>query len=286
MHTGNTVHETNPASAEKKRILVPIGRTAAQPQLQAAAEYAGSLRADVVLLHVLPNPDARREAVARAYLDTLVDHLASKHIQAEAVVLSGRLAVTIIAEADRLAAAAIVLGVSRRPSLLDAVARGVSAAVVRGAPCPVLLVKRPQRKEADPALWDFESAAQRAGPLTRRPPCLRSVAVARIVGSIDRSRELGDDFRPRRGARRVVDEHRLNAILRALKQGLGLPAVELYQLGSGYYVLDGHHRVAAARLLGQVEIDANVVEFVPAGRLARSRPPCGGDSSQAFWRRG
>jgi hypothetical protein len=37
----------------------------------------------------------------------------------------------------------------------------------------------------------------------------------------------------------------------------------LYKLGFGYYVLDGHHRVAAARLLGQVEIDANVTEFVP-----------------------
>jgi hypothetical protein len=49
-----------------------------------------------------------------------------------------------------------------------------------------------------------------------------------------------------------------------------VPPVELYQLGFGYYVLDGHHRVAAARLLGQLEIDANVVRFDTRTRRVRS----------------
>jgi hypothetical protein len=48
--------------------------------------------------------------------------------------------------------------------------------------------------------------------------------------------------------------------------GKSLPAVDLYQLGFGYYVVDGHHRVAAARQLGQLEIEANVVEFVSSAR--------------------
>jgi ParB-like chromosome segregation protein Spo0J len=48
-----------------------------------------------------------------------------------------------------------------------------------------------------------------------------------------------------------------------MERGRGLPPVELYKLGATYYVLDGHHRVAAARLNGQLEIDAYVAEYVP-----------------------
>ncbi|MGI8423954.1 MAG: hypothetical protein ACR2NO_07570, partial [Chloroflexota bacterium] len=46
-------------------------------------------------------------------------------------------------------------------------------------------------------------------------------------------------------------------------QGDALPAVQLYKLGYGYYVFDGHHRVAGARQLGQLWIDADVTEYVP-----------------------
>jgi hypothetical protein len=45
--------------------------------------------------------------------------------------------------------------------------------------------------------------------------------------------------------------------------GVSLPPVVLYKLGFGYYVLDGNHRVAAAKELGQLEVDALVTEFVP-----------------------
>jgi len=47
-----------------------------------------------------------------------------------------------------------------------------------------------------------------------------------------------------------------------MERGCSVPSVDLYKLGDNYYVLDGHHRVAAARLNGQVEIDAHVVEYV------------------------
>jgi nucleotide-binding universal stress UspA family protein len=46
----------------------------------------------------------------------------------------------------------------------------------------------------------------------------------------------------------------------AMERHEALPPVDLYQIG--YYVLDGHHPVAAARMIGQLEIDANVVQFV------------------------
>src|SRR5262249_37039473 len=69
----------------------------------------------------------------------------------------------------------------------------------------------------------------------------------------------GGDFRPPPRGRRESDEQRLQRMRRAMERQERVPPVELYQLGSGYYVLDGHHRVATAKLLGQVEIDANVI---------------------------
>ncbi len=98
----------------------------------------------------------------------------------------------------------------------------------------------------------------------------RTVEVGRIIGSVDRARELGADFRPR--PRRRSDNDRYERIERALERGDELPPVELYKLGFGYYVLDGHHRVAAALARNQVEIDAAVTEYLPLGdkRAART----------------
>jgi nucleotide-binding universal stress UspA family protein len=248
---------------EQPIVLVPIGHTAGQPQLQAAEEYARALHGDVLLVHVLAPRDAHREAAAQAYLDTLVEYLASRCIQARAFVRTGNLARTVVAEAQSTRAAAIVLGVSRPPALLSGLIGGVSTAIARAADCPVVLVQRPRGADPEPAVWDFGDAVKRAGPLWRRPARSTTVDVARIVGSVDRSSELGADFRPHRGARRKLDDQRLDRIRRAIERGRAVPAVDLYQIGSGYYVLDGHHRVAAALLLGQTDIDANVVEYAP-----------------------
>ena len=54
-----------------------------------------------------------------------------------------------------------------------------------------------------------------------------------------------------------------------MKRGDPLPMVNLYRLGGHYYVVDGHHRLAAARRIGAVALDAMVTEFVP---LARALP--------------
>jgi hypothetical protein len=110
------------------------------------------------------------------------------------------------------------------------------------------------------ALLSFSHATQRAGPLSRRLPRVESVAVTRIVGSVGRSTELGGNFRPVGRARRRHDDSRLERIRTAMAAGECLPPVELHKLGRGYYVVDGHHRIAAALLLGQADVDAIVVE--------------------------
>lgn len=53
-------------------------------------------------------------------------------------------------------------------------------------------------------------------------------------------------------------------IERALLRGVELPPIEVYRIGAEYFVLDGHHRVAAARKIGQLYVDAVVTDYVPA----------------------
>jgi nucleotide-binding universal stress UspA family protein len=278
----------------QRRILVPLGLAAlGETKLPVARDCARAFGADVVLLHVSP-ASARRaeaqssEAAARAYLDTVVAHLHAAGVRAEAAVRPGPVAATIVREARERGADLIVLGASLRPALLRAVLGSVADAVVDSAPCPVLLVRPAREAGVGSPLQSFAAAAARVGALTRHLPRQQTVEVARIIGSVGRVHELAADFRPPRRARRPLDEQRLARIRRAMGRGERLPAVELYQLGSGYYVLDGHHRVAAARLLGQLALDATVVEFVPRAGMARTPPapdereqPSGGDTAGA-----
>jgi hypothetical protein len=154
------------------------------------------------------------------------------------------------------------MGSSRRRGPLGALRRGMAERIVRLATCPVVLVQRSAEEIVERELDNFSAAADRSGPLARCPSKHQTVEVSRIVGSVDRASELQADFRPAPSARRRADDQRFERVRDAMERGKGLPAVELYQLGFGYYVLDGHHRVAAARQLGQLEIEANVVEFV------------------------
>ena len=92
--------------------------------------------------------------------------------------------------------------------------------------------------------------------LTRNRPPARTVAPLReIVGSVDGGPHPFDRrFDPSTDTAWA----RFAAVLRARNDGLELPPVLLHQGCDGYYVLDGHHRVAVARALGDTEIRAEV----------------------------
>lgn len=85
-------------------------------------------------------------------------------------------------------------------------------------------------------------------------PGVQAVALDKIRGSEGRCADFDGDFLP-------LHDHleaRWMAIMAIMLQCQPLPAVELVQVGEVYFVRDGHHRVSAARFLGQRHIDARV----------------------------
>ena len=253
-----------------RTILVPLDLTpAGEVKIPVAEEYARALGADVLLLHILrpgavdPANVLPSEAVARTYLDMVSARLRTAGIHAEGLIRVGTPAASIVQEALIRDVSLIILGTNTRPMLSSAVLGSVADQVARSAPCPVLLVHPSGEAVAHRHLRCFHEDAERAGGLVQRSLGIRTIEVARIIGSVDRCHELGMDFRPPLRRRRKPDEERFLRVKHALESATAVPAIDVYKLGFGYYVLDGHHRVAVALAQGQVEIDANVVECVP-----------------------
>ncbi len=254
---------------QPKRLLVALDLSPpGEAKLAVVEEHACALDAEVLLLHVLPEKAAAEdghvsseEARARAYLDSVVMRLRLRGLRAWSVIRVGPVVETVLAAAQEFEPDVLVLGSSVRGGLARLLPGSIADQIVRQAPCPVLLVRPALESAPAPAVRSFGDDAARAGALAPQPLGHRTVELARIVGSVGRPAELGANFRPLRP--RQQDEQRYRRILQALERGDALPPVELYKLGYGYYVLDGHHRVAAAKQLGQLWIDALVTEFVP-----------------------
>jgi nucleotide-binding universal stress UspA family protein len=253
-------------------ILLALDQLASgETKIPVAIEYARMMGARLVLLHVLPTNDLDprmvrpTEASARTYLDTVAAQVQAAGIAVAKVIRRGSPARAIVDQANTLDARLIILGANVHSRLSTAMVGSVADEVMRLAGCPVLMVQptTPIRAKLD-AIRSFTNDAARAGALTRRHLGLRTIEIARIVGSVCRARELGPDFR-RRGLPRPgsIEDQRYQGILSATRDGVTLPAIVVYQIGFGYYVEDGHHRVAAARQTGQTEIEAEVTEFVP-----------------------
>jgi nucleotide-binding universal stress UspA family protein len=263
--------------ADVKRILVPLDLSPlGEAKLPVAEAQAHAFGAELVLLHVLPAEAVDRsgavspeEARARTYLDTVAARMRSDGLTVHALVRIGPAAATIVDAAREAHADLIVLGASVRAGLPRAFLGSVADEVVRQAPCPVLLVQPHLEAGVGTPVRSFAEDAARMGALAQRSLGLRTIEVPRIIGSVGRASSLGATFRPNQRVRE--DEQRYGRVLKGMQGGAALPPIELYKLGFGYYVLDGNHRVAAARELGQMEIDAEVTEFVPLGDLEAQR---------------
>lgn len=105
----------------------------------------------------------------------------------------------------------------------------------------------------------FHSAKEELGLTDSLDLGLRTVPVDSIVGSVNRWRDFDARFRIKNRA----TLYRYMKIKQAVEQGTTLPPVSLYKVRDKYYVVDGNHRVAAAKEVGQTYIDAEVIEFFP-----------------------
>lgn len=87
-----------------------------------------------------------------------------------------------------------------------------------------------------------------------------SVPVNQIVGSVGRYQDFDGKFR----LKQHVPSDRLQNIREAMREGKPLPRIKLFKIKDEYYVLDGNHRVSAAKEFGYQDIDANIIEFIPS----------------------
>jgi uncharacterized ParB-like nuclease family protein/DNA-binding Lrp family transcriptional regulator len=87
-----------------------------------------------------------------------------------------------------------------------------------------------------------------------------SVPLAQIVGSVGRYHDFDNQFK----LKQHVPPDRLISVKQAMREGKPLPPVKLYKIKDEYYVLDGNHRIAAAKEFDRSEIVAKIVEFIPS----------------------
>jgi hypothetical protein len=88
----------------------------------------------------------------------------------------------------------------------------------------------------------------------------RRVPLDQIVGSVGRYNDFDTSFRPKQH----LPPERLETIKSLIRQGKPLPPVKLYQIKDRYFVLDGNHRIAAAKEFGWRDIEAHILEFIPS----------------------
>ena len=86
---------------------------------------------------------------------------------------------------------------------------------------------------------------------------MKEIRMQDIVGSVGRYQDFDRSFLPRRSGSR----DRWVNIDKAHIQAINLPPIEVYKVGSVYFVKDGNHRVSVARERGQQYIEANVIEI-------------------------
>ena len=107
-------------------------------------------------------------------------------------------------------------------------------------------------------LPSFEEARRVLGGFIQVPRGIRTVPVAKIVGSVGRTRDFDKAFLPTRASAAT----RWKRVDRAYYGTEELPPVRLFKVGDEYFVEDGNHRVSVARYQGVEWIDAEVVELL------------------------
>lgn len=115
-------------------------------------------------------------------------------------------------------------------------------------------------------LLSFEDVKQRLKLAQRNYRGIQEVDLDQIRGSVGRYRDFTASFNPRK------PQMRDRWIRVSAAAGSGeVPPVELFKVGDAFFVMDGNHRVSAARQAGAPTIQAHVWEFTaPTGLSAHA----------------
>ena len=119
-------------------------------------------------------------------------------------------------------------------------------------------LQRENRRKA-PGVKSFKESQKKEEAFEYVDRGTRVVPVDKIVGSVGRYRDFDGTFSLKTHLPRERFEH----IRQAMREGKSLPPVDLYQIKDEFYVLDGNHRIAAAKELGRSEVTARIVECLP-----------------------
>jgi hypothetical protein len=122
-----------------------------------------------------------------------------------------------------------------------------------------LLHSRKNRREPS-GIKSFKAQQQLDEAFSERDMGMRPVPLKQVVGSVGRYQDFDSRFR----LKKALPPERFQTIRSMLVQGRRIPPVKLFQIKNEFYVLDGNHRVAAAKELGREYIDAHIVEFLPS----------------------
>lgn len=125
-----------------KRILVAIDLSdGTEAVVEQAERLAQRFDALIRVVHVVPSEPVGVEYREReAEVQKIGDRLWDRQIVAKALLVQGPTVETILNEADRWDSDLIVMGVKRDRASSHCVLGTVSDGVIRGAPCPVMVV--------------------------------------------------------------------------------------------------------------------------------------------------
>ena len=105
-----------------------------------------------------------------------------------------------------------------------------------------------------PALEDLSRMISGRKVASQHARGIQAVRIDAIRGSEGRCNEFDARFHPLKEYTRF----RWERVASARQDGVGLPAVDLIQIGASYFVRDGHHRISVASAMGEKVIEANV----------------------------
>jgi hypothetical protein len=121
-----------------------------------------------------------------------------------------------------------------------------------------------------PMLYEDHPEARRATP---RELGFRTIDVGDIVGTaVGGARQRGGDFLPTKPFRSDNWKARWQRLRSAADRLVALPPIDVVRYDDGYWVIDGHNRVALALYGGQLAVDATVTDLRMPGHADSEEP--------------